>query len=318
MTYPKRRQYKYAKKPYRVRNWLEYEAGLRRRGDLTIWFSEDAIKRWTAPASGRPGGQRVYARIAIETALTIRMVFHLALRQTEGFLRSLAEQLDLSIRIPDHTTISRRAKKLGKLPLHEAAAARPIHLLIDSTGLKVHVGRLRRPPKNRAWRKLHVGADAKTGDVVAVDLGSHRARDASRVPALLRQVDRPVSSASADGAYDTEGVYAAIQADNGGRRVRVLIPPPRDARLSPKPSAATKERNRNIRAIRRLGRREWHKHSGYSGRSMVENTIYRYKAILGRAMRARSLAGQRAEASIGCRILNLMAHLGMPDSCRLR
>ena len=91
MKYPKRSQYTYAKSPYRVRNWPEYEAGLRRRGDLTIWLSEDAIKTWRAPSSGEPGGQRVYANIAIETALTIRMVFHLPLRQTEGFLRSLAD-----------------------------------------------------------------------------------------------------------------------------------------------------------------------------------------------------------------------------------
>ena len=83
MKYPKRSQYTYAKSPYRVRNWPEYEAGLRRRGDLTIWLSEDAIKTWRAPSSGKPGGQRVYANIAIETALTIRMVFHLPLRQTD-------------------------------------------------------------------------------------------------------------------------------------------------------------------------------------------------------------------------------------------
>ncbi|MFH1764813.1 MAG: transposase [Gemmatimonadota bacterium] len=91
MKYPKRSQYKYAKYRYRVRNWAEYEGGLRCRGDLTVWLSKDAIHSWREPPSGKPGGQRTHADIAIEAALTIRMVFHLPLRQTEGFLRSLAQ-----------------------------------------------------------------------------------------------------------------------------------------------------------------------------------------------------------------------------------
>jgi hypothetical protein len=90
MKYPERSQYKYAKSRYRIRNWPEYESGLRLRGDLTIWLSEDAIQSWREPPSGKPGGQRIYANIAIEAALTLRMIFHLPLRQTEGFLQSLA------------------------------------------------------------------------------------------------------------------------------------------------------------------------------------------------------------------------------------
>ena len=96
MKYPKRSQYKHAKSRYRVRNWPQYESALRRRGDVTIWFSEDAIEAWRAPANGRPGGQRKYADLAIEAALTIRMVFRLPLRQTEGFLWSLAGIVNLS------------------------------------------------------------------------------------------------------------------------------------------------------------------------------------------------------------------------------
>ena len=94
MKYPKRSQYKRAKSQYRIRNWPEYEAGLRRRGDVTVWLSDEALDAWRAPASGKPGGQRTYANIAIEAALTIRMVFRLPLRQTEGFLRSLAQLLE--------------------------------------------------------------------------------------------------------------------------------------------------------------------------------------------------------------------------------
>ncbi len=115
MKYPKRSQHKHSKSPYRVRNWSEYEAGLRRRGDLTVWLSDDALDAWRAPASGKPGGQRTYADIAIEAALTIRMVFHLPLRQTEGFLRCLAELFEVDLPVPDHTTLSRRLKKLHDL-----------------------------------------------------------------------------------------------------------------------------------------------------------------------------------------------------------
>ena len=316
MKYPKRSQYKYAKSPYRIRNWPEYEAGLRRRGDLTVWLSDDAIESWRALPSGKPGGQRTYANIAIEAALTIRMVFHLPLRQTEGFLRSLADLLEVDLPIPDHTTLSRRLQKLGEIRFRWLATDGPIHLLIDSTGLRIHVGHLRKPPKSRSWRKLHLAVDASTGEIVASDLTSRRTRDSARIPSLLGQIDDPVASVAADGAYDALGVYEAAQAQGRGRAVRVLIPPGRNARLSWRPSAALRERNRNIRSIRELGRRTWHKRSGYSKRSIAENAIYRYKRIIGRAMRSRTLAGQRAEMQLACRILNTMTCLGMPDSYR--
>ncbi len=95
MKYPKRSQYKYAKSRYEVQNWRRYEAGLRKRGDLTVWLSDDALDSWRAPPSGESGGQRTYSNIAIEVAPTLRMVFHLPLRQTEGFLRSLAHMLEV-------------------------------------------------------------------------------------------------------------------------------------------------------------------------------------------------------------------------------
>jgi transposase len=134
---------------------------------------------------------------------------------------------------------------------------------------------------------------------------------------LLEQIDNRVASVSVHGAYDTEGVYEAAHTQGEGRAVSVLIPPGRDAQLSPRRSAALKERNRNIRSIRRLCRREWHKRSGYSKRSMVENAIYRNKTIIGRGMKSRTLAGQRVEVKLACSILNTMTSLGMPDSYRV-
>ena len=149
----KRSQQKYVKKTYRVRNWREYEAGLRSRGDLTVWigFTGGILPNWDAPnpRKNRPGRRSKYSDHAIETSVTLGMVLHLASRQTEGFLRSLFALLRLDNDVPDHTTISRRKAKLGRVFLDTRPTRKPVHLLIDSSGLKVHVGRLRKPPKNR-------------------------------------------------------------------------------------------------------------------------------------------------------------------------
>jgi hypothetical protein len=114
-----------------------------------------------------------------------------------------------------------------------------------------------------------------------------------------------------------KSVYEAAHNHSERRAVRVLIPPGRDAQLSPRPSAALSERNRNIPSMRQLGRRAWHTHSGYSKRSMVENAMYRYKTIIGRSMRSRTFAGQRVEAQLASQILNTMTRFGMPDSHRV-
>ena len=316
MKYPKRCQYKHAKqKKYHVRNWAEYNEGLRRRGDLTVWFDEEAIANWKADKTGKPGGQRVYSDMAIETGLVVRMVYKLAYRQTEGFLHSIASLLGLGIEIPDYSTLCRRSRLLRKkLRIPKAASTQPIHLMIDSTGLRIHVGNARKPPKQRAWRKLHIAVDRETGNIVASELTASRARDATRVPALLTQIQAPLVSVAADSAYDKEAVYEAIEAHSPGRRTRVVIPPQRNTTLSQNSNTAMQERDRHIRAIERHGRREWYKLSGYTKRSMVENAVYRYKAIIGPEMRARTLARQRVEHRIGCEILNKMAALGMPDT----
>ena len=293
----------------------EYNEGLRRRGDLTVWFDEEAIANWKADKTGKPGGQRVYSDMAIETGLVVRMVYKLAYRQTEGFLHSIASLLGLGIEIPDYSTLCRRSRLLRKkLRIPKAASTQPIHLMIDSTGLRIHVGNARKPPKQRAWRKLHIAVDRETGNIVASELTASRARDATRVPALLTQIQAPLVSVAADSAYDKEAVYEAIEAHSPGRRTRVVIPPQRNATLSQNSNTAMQERDRHIRAIERHGRREWYKLSGYTKRSMVENAVYRYKAIIGPEMRARTLARQRVEHRIGCEILNKMAALGMPDT----
>ena len=294
MTSFKRTQRKDVQKAYRVRNGREYETGLRARGSLTVWLglTDGKLANWNSPRPTRrtPGRHRTYSNHAIETTVTLGLVFGLASRQTEGFLRSRLTLLNLDNDVPDHSTISRRKARLGQVASYERRTVKPVHLRIDSSGLSVHVGQWRTPPKARDYRKLHLAVDEQTSDVVACELTSKRARDASRVASLVGQIERPIASAKADAAYDTGDVYK-LALD----------------------SAGTRQRNRNIRARSRVGKRKWYVASGYSRRSKVETTFHRYKAILGSAMRARGLASQRVEVRLGCKILNTMTALGIPD-----
>ena len=179
----KRTQRKYVKKAYCVRNWRDYEAGLRALGNMTVWisFTDGKLLNWDAPrpSSRKPGRQRKYSNHAIETAATLGIVFHLSSRQTKGMLQSLFSLLKLDNEVPDHTTVSRRKAKLGKVPFYQGKQKTPLHILIDSSGLTVHVGQLRKPPKNRDYRKLPLCVDEQTEDVVASELTGKGAHDSS-------------------------------------------------------------------------------------------------------------------------------------------
>ena len=152
------------KTKYRVTNWPAYEASLRNRCDIAILFDEDAVGAWNAPASGLPGGRRRYSDLAILTVLTLRLVFHLPLRQPGGFVASLIRLMGLDLDTPDHTTLSRRNSTVDVRLLNKAHTG-PIHLVIDSTGLKMvgdgewHASKHRTSNKRRSWRKLHLGVD---------------------------------------------------------------------------------------------------------------------------------------------------------------
>ena len=201
------------KQRHRVTNWAEYDAGLRARGSLTVWFTPEAIAAWRAEPRTTRGGQPSYSDLAITTALTLRAVFRLALRQTEGLIGSILQLLGLDLPVPDHSTLSRRAETLA-VPRPKAGSA-PMHLLVDSTGLKLdgpgewlvekHGARRR-----RAWRKLHLGVDAGTGRIEAVELTGHETDDGSRVGPLLDQVEGPVASFTGDGLLTSSVTGARV------------------------------------------------------------------------------------------------------------
>src|SRR4051794_40953 len=218
----------------KVTNWPAYDASLRQRGSLTIWFSDEAITSWRAEPRTTRGGQPWYSELAILTALTLRAVFRLAYRQTEGLIVSLMRLLGLDLPVPDHTTLSRRAVTLevprprSSSSPHAHTSAEPVHLLVDSTGLKLcgpgewliekHATKTR-----RSWRKLHLGVDADTGQIVASTLTAPDVDDGSQAGPLLDQVAGPVASFTGDGAYDQDGVYTSV-----GERppeAAVVVPP---------------------------------------------------------------------------------------------
>ena len=196
------------KQKRRLTNWPAYEAGLRQRGDLTVWFSEAAIAAWHAEPRTSRGGQPWYSPLAILTALTLRTVFRLALRQTEGLISSVIRLLGLDLPVPDHTTLSRRASTLVVPRPRPGTDAEPVHLLVDSTGLKLceagewliekHGTKVR-----RSWRKLHIGMNAETGEFVAVELTTNDVDDASRLGTLLGQMAGPVASFTGDAGIRT-------------------------------------------------------------------------------------------------------------------
>jgi transposase len=299
-----------------VTNWAGYDAALVRRGSLTVWFTEEAVAAWHAPATGERGGQPVYSAIAIETGLALRLVFHQPLRQTEGLLRSIADVLGINIAIPDHTTLSRRGGGLTILP-KRIDRAEPLHLLVDSTGLKIYgegewLDQKHGIRSRRRWRKLHLGVDADTHEIVAVELTPDDVGDVSEIPDLLDQIDADIASMTADGAYDGEAVYDAVAERHPSATV---IIPPRATSVAGETTAT--QRDRHLAMIEVHGRMGWQRRSGYNRRSLVETAMFRYKTVIGRRLQARTLSNQKTEAKIGCNVLNRMARVGMPASTRV-
>ena len=263
-----------------------------------------------------PGGQARYSDLAIETSLILRTVFHQPLRQTEGLVGSLLELMGLDLPVPDHSTLSRRARTLAVAP---QAASGPVHLLVDSTGVKLSgpgewLVEKHGTQRRRAWRKLHLGIDAKTGMIVASTLTSKEVDDAAELGALLAQVDDPLAAVVADGAYDQDRVYDDVAEHSA--EAAVVVPPRSTAVLSPSAETDPTQRDRHIQAIAEQGRMSWQRTSGYNARAGAEGAISRYKRIIGDTLRSHTRLAQEVETRIAVTILNRMLDFGRPESVR--
>ena len=297
---------------YRVTNWREYERGLVQRGDVTVCLSPEALDAWKAKPSGRRGAQPKFSDLAIETALTMRLVFHLPLRQAEGFIRSLFKLMGVDLEVPDHTTLSRRSANL-EVSLACRRSDGPNDLIIDSSGLAVvgegewaaakHGGKGR-----RGWKKLHLGVDA-TGEIVAQILTNSNVDDGTVGVEIIDNLSDGIQSVIADAAYDTRPIYDAAQAKGS----EVVVPPASNASSSLR-RRRSKARNRTVKRVMDIGRRRWNKESGYHRQGRVENTFFRYKAVIGDRLRARALSAMETETAVACNVLNRMRVLGWPTS----
>ena len=249
------RRHHIPKQRHRVTNSAAYDAALRPRGSLTVWFTDAAIAAWKAEPRTTRGGRLRYSALAIATALTLRSVFHLALRQTEGLIGSIIALLGPDLAVPDHTTLSRRAENLDVV--HPRPSSGPVHLLVDSTGLKLcgsgewllekHGTKTR-----RSWRKLHIAVDADTGQITAAALTTSDVDDASQVGPLLDQVNSRVASFTADGAYDQDGVYGEVVSRHP--EASVVVPPRSSGVPSDTAQTAPTMRDRHLQTIAERGR----------------------------------------------------------------
>lgn len=305
------------KELYRVRNWSEYDRALVQRGSLTIWVSEAALAKWKHTGPKQRGAQKEYSDLAIETALTLKEVFHLTNRGTEGLLSSILQLMRIDLSVPDHTTLSRRGKGLAvRLPRQKKVIG---HIVVDSTGLKLYgegEWKMRKhgKSKRRVWRKIHLSVDSESGEIQAGVLSEAGVSDAEALTAMLEEIGQPIENFSGDGAYDKRSVYGDIQKHSPDCQIN--IPPRKDARIWQHGNckAPPHPRDENLRYIRKHGRQAWKRDSNYHQRSLAETTMFRMKTIFDDHLSTRLLSTQRTQALIRCRALNIMTLLGMPDS----
>lgn len=301
----------WAQTQYKTRNWSPYNTALKQRGSLSVWFDPDMD--WTPRPNGKRGRQQRFSDAAIQTCLTMKVLFGMPLRQTTGFVESLLRLAGLDWAVPDFPTLSRRQRTLN-VSLPYRCGTGPLNLLIDSTGIKAEGegernARKHGGPKRRIWRKIHIGIDEETLEVRAVEVTTSNVGDAPMLPDLLNQIpdDQDIGSVTADGAYDTRRCHNAIAA----RGAHAVVPPRKNAKPWKPTSAGAIARNEAVNASRYLGRALWRRWSGYHRRSRVESKMNCIK-LLGQSLMARDFDRQVAEIQVRVAVLNRYTALGIP------
>ena len=305
---------------YRVKNWPEYDKALVQRGSITFWLSDAFEKTWRPTGEKQRGSQFDYSDQAILIMLTVKEVFHLTNRQTEGFMRSLFALMKIALSVPDHSTLSKRGRDL-KVNLPKKTN-QSLNIVMDSTGLKIYGEgewkvRQHGVSKRRTWRKLHLGANPEDGEIQAVILTENNISDDQAVETLLQQIDQEIARFAADGAYDKRKVYDSLNGHSPN--VDILIPPRKNARIwkHGNTKAERLKRDDNLRSIRKHGRKTWKKEFGYHVRSLAETVMFRLKTIFGDTLSARLMETQSTQALVRCAALNKMTHLGMPQAYKV-
>ena len=254
------------------------------------------------------------------TALTLRAVFGLALRQTEGLIGSVVHLFGLDLAVPDHSTLCRRAETLEVPRPQPRRNGGPLHLPLRSTGLKLcgageWLTEKHGTKTRRSWRKRPIGLDAGTGQIVAAALTTKDVDDGAEVGTLLDQVPGPVASFTADGAYDQEGVSAAVAERHP--EAAIIVPPRCTAVPSETAESAPTQRDRHLQSIAEYGRAAWQNASGYTKRARVEAAMSRFKRVIGDGLRSRTDGRRATEVGVAVHALNRMLELGRPNSVRI-
>ena len=312
-----------AKGKYKVVNWKAYNASLCRRGDITLWIDSSVLREWRdIDLSRKVVGEKQYPDSVILTCLTLCMQHHFALRQTTGFVRSLLKILGYGeYAVPDYTTLSRRQSELPVEVSQRWHNGEKIAIAIDSTGLKVFgegEWKIRKHgvSKRRTWRKLHIGIDLDTQEIVSVALTGNDDDDAAVAVKMLKEKVKKLKSFSGDGAYD-DFSFREILGD-----VKQIIPPPKDAIVHKGTKKAPLkdyliQRNEAVEFIEGHDRKQWKIKEDYHRRSLNETVMFRYKTAFGGQVRARKKENQSTEVKIKCKILNVYKDVGMPISYKV-
>jgi hypothetical protein len=309
---------------YKIKNWSKYNQSLIERGSVSLWFDPLDPGSWICTDKAFKRGRPYYfTHAAIECMLALRYRYHLPLRATQGFVTSLFELSGLQmheIEVPSYATLSRRQSVLNPELELKMASSEGIHLLVDSTGLKVFGEgewkvRQHGPGKRREWRKLHLAVDAKTQQIVACTLSESIVHDCEILPKLLMNINLEIEKVSADGAYDTWQCRMHI----ADKQAKALIPPREGATLDQgKHGQAGVDRDECLWNIANNGSTAWKQDSGYSKRSLAETAMFRFKKSTGADLMSREFQNQIAEAIIKSKILNRFTQIGMPESYKVQ
>jgi len=293
----------------KITNWKDYNRALVNRGSLTFWMDEKAITNWYSNTlSGRRGRSNEFSNTAIETALMLKGIFNLPLRALQGFIDSLFELMDVDLRSPNYSSISKRARTID-VKYRPQSRGPVAHLVIDATGVKVFGEgewkvRKHGSEGRRTWRKVHFAVDSGSHEVVSAVVSLDSVHDSEALPTLLNPLRRKIEQVSADGAYDTRDCYKVI--DKKG--AKPTIPPRKNAGLW----KGDHPRNEAVKALKNGELKQWKIESGYHQRSLAETAMYRYKQLLSGKVSLRKYNGQVGEILANVKALNKLTTLGMP------
>lgn len=310
------------KAKYRLTNWPEYNKSLIQRGLITLWLDQTTLAHWYYQGPRTAGGLFRYSEQCIQAALSLKSVFRLAFRQTQGLIQSLLDVMKMEVQVPSYTQLCRRQARINAftppMPPSESPG-QPIYIVLDSTGLKVYGEgewkvKKHGADKRRTWRKLHLAIDEATNELHAVELTTNAISDADLAGPLVAAIIYPIARLSGDGAYDQVKVYDELER----RRIEPVIPPRSNAVIWTDEAGddLIHARNEALRKIDCVGLAEWKRQIGYHRRSKAETGMFRWKTTFGERLSTRLLANQQAEVRIKASCLNQFTKLGMPKAVK--